>query len=280
MAQYLTTEVIATIDNITNPGETFIIAGVLYKDSVAAQSTHVVLVPILQLTAYISLGMSEDVSITRSGKGIEHTPLTQIDDGVADYRSEETATIDELSLSHVLIMVCLLRHTGGNTHQVDVTTVFRIVFEQFTVKGVCTVRRVECAIGSRRVTYWLTDDAFLATTEDLEGIASLQVDGGTAPNLGILTMPASKHVQCLSEHVHTLLVEDNAGTSLGDYVVVGFVQDGLTLGIALDAVEHAKVFIIRRVIVFTIHDSTIDVDDHIAIDNTAVVAAAVDISTE
>ena len=55
-----------------------------------------------------------------------------------------------------------------------------------------------------------TDGALLAATKDLEGIAGIEVDGGGAPYLRLSTVATAKHVKCLTQHIHTLLVEQHA----------------------------------------------------------------------
>ena len=49
------------------------------------------------------------------------------------------------------------------------------------------------------------NDALLTAAVDLEGVATVQVDGRTAPDLGGFTLTAAKHVEGCAEHVHTLL---------------------------------------------------------------------------
>ena len=60
----LTTQVVAAIDMVANPGETIII--------VVGTTVH-------QLSAHVGLGMSQDVGITGTGKGVEYATVAQVD---------------------------------------------------------------------------------------------------------------------------------------------------------------------------------------------------------
>ena len=68
--------------------------------------------------------------------------------------------------------------------------------------------------------YSPADGAFLATTEYLEHIAAIEVDGGRTPYLGVHTLTTTKHVECLTQHVHSLLGKEDAAVSLSDVILV------------------------------------------------------------
>ena len=52
--------------------------------------------------------MPQDVGIARAGERVEDASVAQSDDGIAGYRPHEAATIDELAVGHVLIVVALV----------------------------------------------------------------------------------------------------------------------------------------------------------------------------
>ena len=55
----------------------------------------------------------------------------------------------------------------------------------------------------------LTDSTLFTASKDLEGVACIQINSGTAPYLRILTLTATKDVQSFTEHIHTLLTQDD-----------------------------------------------------------------------
>ena len=70
--------------------------------------------------------MSLDICITRTGEGIEHATVTQIDHRIAGYRSLKAATIDKLRGCHILtLLISILRPglTSHRTTEVDRRTV-------------------------------------------------------------------------------------------------------------------------------------------------------------
>ena len=104
-----------------------------------------------------------------------------------------------------------------------------------------------------------------STAKYLEGIAGFQVDGGRTPYLRLRTESSAKHVHCLAEYIITLRVEGNTRMTLGNrnfscFVLLNLVEDGeFTL-----AVDYRL----------------IDVDNHITMDMTCVVASAIDVTTQ
>ena len=150
--QDFATQVVSAIDMITDPGEatTILIGTVRFL-----------------LTTYVSLRMSENVGITATCKRVEDTTITEVDMGVAGNQTFECTTIDELTLGHVRTVTrSSSSHTRktGITVQVDISAVFLIIHILPLI-------------------VFLTDSTHLATTEDLEGIAFVQVDGSTTPDL-------------------------------------------------------------------------------------------------
>ena len=101
----LTTQVVAAIGVVTDPGETTFV-GILLVDML----THLVLVGILDHSTDIGLGMTQDIGITAAGEGVEDTSLAQINIGIACYRTKEATTIHEFALSHFITAVFLLRN--------------------------------------------------------------------------------------------------------------------------------------------------------------------------
>ena len=109
----------------------------------------------------------------------------------------------------------------------------------------------------------------LTATEDLEGISLLQVDGCATPYFRILTIAATKHIQSLTEHVHTLLVEDDTGMARGDMIGIVAIEFGFTVFVFLNGVEDIP----------TVEDGAVEVDDDITVDMSRVVAATIDVTT-
>ena len=118
----------------------------------------------------------------------------------------------------------------------------------------------------------LTDNTFLTATKDLEHIAFLQIDGGMSPNLRVLTIATGKQVQGRTEYIHTLLVEDDARTTLQDFIVFMAIKGSLALGILCHRIKHA-------ILTIAVNQGTLDIDDHVAIDMTTLIASAIDVTT-
>ena len=120
----------------------------------------------------VTTWVAEDVGITRAGEGVEDTTVVQVDERITGDDSLEGTAIDELTLSHVLIVAlrtaCHTRQTLV-TIQVDVGAVFLVV-GVFHLLGLLVISS-------------LTDGTSLTATEDLEHITLVQVDGGAAPDL-------------------------------------------------------------------------------------------------
>ena len=122
-----------------------------------------------------------------------------------------------------------------------------------------------CIIGT------LTNSSVLTTTEDLEDITIVHVDGCASPNLRLCTIAATKDIKRLTQHVHTLLVENDARVTLQDIVIIVTIQNGLTF-VLFHLVEDG----IRSL---AVNNGCIDVDDHIAIHMTRIVTTAIDVTT-
>ncbi len=189
LSQDASSQVIAAIDDVTDIGEAFAHGpgGGVY------------------LTADVGLGVAQDVGHTGAGEGVEHAALAQVDGGVATDGAEEAATVDELRLGHGLALVVLFRHARIVTAEIDRAAVLGVVLILLFVEI------IGAAAG-----YRTPDDALLAAAEDLEGVATGQIDGGAAPYLGVLTLAAAEHVEGCTLHVHALLTEDHAGATLLD----------------------------------------------------------------
>ena len=115
----------------------------------------------------IGLRMAEDVGIAAACEGVEDTTIIKVDMDITGDGSLKGTTIDKLTLGHVRTVArstaCHTRKAGG-TVQVDVGAVFLI-------------------IGIFSLFILLTNGTHLATTEDLEHITLIQIDGGTTPDL-------------------------------------------------------------------------------------------------
>ena len=115
-----------------------------------------------------------------------------------------------------------------------------------------------------------SDGTLLAAAVHLEGVALGDVHGSAAPYLGLLTPAASKQRQGIAEHVHTLLVEDDAGVALADIEGIALIEDVIAGLLAREGVEDGTA-VVERVL---------DVDDHVAVDVAARVAAAVEVAAD
>ena len=141
------------------------------------------------LTTYIGLRMSEDVGITTTCKRVEDTTMTQVDMGTTGNLSFEASTIDKLTLCHLwTVASSASRHTGEAclAVQVDIGAISLIIIVMQDMR-----RRV---LGILFMIVSLTDGTLLTTTENLEAVAPIQVDGGTTPYLCIATITATKDV--------------------------------------------------------------------------------------
>ena len=156
------------------------------------------------------------------------------------------------------------------TVQVDSTAIFGIIgiFLAIEIIFVAFPRIVGFFI--TRICRTHTNRTFLTATEDLEHIAGIQIDGGRAPYLRVLTFTATKHIEGSTEHVHTLLTEDDARAAFCDGVGI-LSQDIFTIERAL--VSNLVEEYVR------IHQRMVDIDDDVAIDMATIVAAAIHVTT-
>ena len=118
--------------------------------------------------------------------------------------------------------------------------------------------------------FLLADDTVLAAAEDLEGVALLNVHGGAAPYLGLGTFAAAIDAQSLAQHVHALFVEDDAGVALGDVIAVVVVKDVVAFLLSLEDIKD----------LVSVEQGAFHVDDHVAVDVTALAAAAIDVTAQ
>ena len=94
--------------------------------------------------------------------------------------------------------------------QVDACAIFRII-------AVCqVVFKFSCI----RISGSLTDSTEFATSEDLENIAFLDIDGCAAPDFRILTITATEKTECGSENVHAVLIEDYTTVSSDNLIIL------------------------------------------------------------
>ena len=216
----------------------------LTPDGTAKVVTAIDIIPDPWETAIMSdihLGTTVDVGIAGTTEGIIDAAVAQVDIRIANHITFVTATIDILRLGEWQARH-FLRVAGIRTFHVDGTA----------VAGIIDV--LACFI-------LLTDDTFLTTTEDLESIAVVQVDGSTAPNLGFLTITSTKHC-----HGHRLCI---VALGLAEHAGTAVTTDGVfvfAVGLGKDDISLDQVLV--------------DVDDHITVYVTAVVAAAIDVTTQ
>ena len=132
---------------------------------------------------------------------------------------------------------------------------------------------VSCIVGVLYLSCFLiivtvTDTAFFATSKYLEHIAAIEVNGGRAPYLGVHTLTATKHIERLTQYVHTLLGKDDAAVSLSDVILVVAVELVFTFIILSHFVEEY----------LAVNDRAIDIDDYVTVDDTAGIASTIDVT--
>ena len=166
---------------------------------------------IIGVTSHISLGVSEDVCITCAGKGVEHTSVTQVDDSVATDRTLKATAINKLCSSHVVVVTrCIASHTRGVALHIDGARIFGVILKCLAVEGIVIASAI---IG-------FADDSLLTTTEDLEGVAGIKINSHITPYLRILTIASTKDIECRTEYVHTLLIEDDTRNACRDVISI------------------------------------------------------------
>ena len=230
----LTTQVVTAIDMVADPGEAILTHG--------------------------GLCMANDVGVTTASVGIEDTAVAEVDMGITGNQSFIGTTIEILTLGHVLaIAIGTAGHTGDTAFQVDIGTVFLVVFVRQIMN--CRVIRI------RLVTLGITNGTLLATTENLERIALVQVDGCTTPDLGVTTITTTEHTKRSDKRINTLLREDDTRIALRNGIVC-------LLGILVDLftfIGHVKEFV-------TLHHRLVDIDDDITFHMAIIIATAIDIT--
>ena len=128
--------------------------------------------------AYIGLRMSEDIGITATGERVEDTTITKVDMGVASNLTLEATTIDKLTLGHVwTVTICSSRYAWESRISVQINIGAVILVVHILQYGCRRIIRI------RFGTLSLTDSTGLTTTENLEGIAGIQIDSGATPDL-------------------------------------------------------------------------------------------------
>ena len=126
-----------------------------------------------------------------------------------------------------------------------------------------------CAGGLVCAVVRLADDTLLASAEYLEGVATVQVDGGAAPDFGVLTLAAAEYVQGLAQYVHTLLAQDDTAVALGNLVRFIRIVYGFAIVVFIHLVEE----------LLALNNGAVQVDDYVTVDDAAGIAATVDVAT-
>ena len=118
---------------------------------------------------------------------MEHAAIAQVHLCITTDETFQSATIDELTLYQVVEVAYL---SGTLAMQVD-------------------GRAVGCIVDVIPLTILLADNTLLTTAIQLEGITLVQVDGGGAPYLRVLSVATSEHVTGHTSLVPALLVVDD-----------------------------------------------------------------------
>ena len=182
-----------------------------------------------------------DVCVAGTAEGIVDAAVAEIDEAVAEDVAFATAAVDVLGL-----------------YQGQALLLFRVAGI-----GALQVHRagVEGIIGLASFVARLADNTFLATAEDLEGVAVVQVHRGAAPDLRFCTITGTEHRHGYGLHVIALRLDEHTRTAVAaafDFIRVA----GICLG-----KQH-----------FALMQVLIDVDDDVAVHVAAVVAAAIDVA--
>ena len=163
------------------------------------------------LTTNECLRMSENIGITTAGEGVENTTITEVDMGAASNQTFESTTVDELTLGHIRTVArSSSRYTGeiGFAVQVDVGAVIFI-------RAISPIILLDAILP---ICVFLTNGTLLTATEDLESVALVQVDGGTAPDFRRQTIATTEDIEGRAKHVHTLLRKDDARITLRNLI--------------------------------------------------------------
>ena len=195
---------------------------------------------------------------------------------ITRYRSLKAAAIHKLALRKILVKLLICQNAlfilrlwdtrfGACAREVDIGTVSGVILINIPAISIFVIGRHTF----RGSSFTLSDGSFLTTAKNLEYIATIQINGGTAPYLRLKTLATAEDVQRTTEHVHTLLTKDNTRVSLLD-------SEGIAIEFFLSSL------VIRFHLVeddVTVNDGSIDINDDITIHNTTLAAAAVDVST-
>ena len=161
--------------------------------------------------------------------------ITQVDNNISCDRSFESTSVEIFHLGHVgvvddivvIVVEQVVIITEGSrivTFQVDVTAVSRIVRILLALSYFSNL--IIISVGT--ISIRLANRALFATTEYLEGIAAIHVDGCRAPNFRLRTIATAKHVQGLTQHIVTLYVDDDTRMALGNSISSIIIDNGFT----------------------------------------------------
>ena len=209
--------------------------------------------------------MADDVGVTTASEGVEDTTVVQGYMGISRYQTFESTTVEILTLGHVFAVArgaaC---HTGETTVQIDIGAIFRVIL----VSQIMNRRVVRIWL----VTDGIADSALLTTTENLEGVALVQVDGRTTPDLRVTTIAATEDIQGQAEAIRTLLRENHTRIALRDGIIIIL----FLCGICILVVDVSLIGDVKEPVAFM--NRGIQVDDHITFHVTIAIATTVDIS--
>ena len=195
---------------------------------------------------------------------------------VAGDRTFKATAIDELTLCQGLVdlrstvrvlWISRLRHTGfvAGTCKIDIGAVGAIILIDISAISIFV-------IGGhivRRCSLALTNGTFLTTTEYLEYIATVKVYRSTTPYLCLNTLTTTEYIQRTTQYVHTLLTKDD--TSLPFCNLIGVAIEFLLTRLVVES------HIIEDDV--AIYNRCIDINDDVTVDDTAAVAASIDVTS-
>ena len=150
-----------------------------------------------------------DVCVAGTAEGIIDTTVAEIDVAVAEDVAFATAAVDVFGLCQGQALL-LFRVAGIGALQVHRAGVVGI-------------------IGLASFVARLADNTFLATAEDLEGVAVVQVHRGAAPDLCVCTITGTEHRHGNRLHVVALRLDEHTRTAVAaafDFIRVA----GICLG--------------------------------------------------
>ena len=108
-----------------------------------------------------------------------------------------------------MVTRCIASHTRVVTLHIDGARIFGVILKCLAIENIVIASAI---IG-------FADDSLLTTTEDLEGVTGIKINSHITPYLRILTIASTKDIECRSEYVHALFIEDDTRNTCCDVII-------------------------------------------------------------